>query len=216
MRDRVDLDRVRLAGTAASASRPRSTRGSASRRVISKKRSRCSESIETLKRATPASTSACGVALEQEAVRRDREVVDAAARASPARRGKSRRTSGSPPVSRTARDAHRGRTARRARSISSKRQDLGALEPRQALGGHAVLAAEVAAVGDRDAQVRDRPAVAVEELVVPHTPSLLAGVARPAGRGPWAHPRRAPARSVASKSVLGIGPTQGDVAPASR
>jgi hypothetical protein len=55
--DGVDLDRVRL-GEAASTSRPRSTRGSASRRVISKKRSRCSESIETLKRVTPARTSA--------------------------------------------------------------------------------------------------------------------------------------------------------------
>ncbi len=32
-------------------------------------------------------------------------------------------------------------------------EDLGALEPRQAVGGHAVLAAEVAAVGDGDAQI---------------------------------------------------------------
>ena len=38
-----------------------------------------------------------------------------------------------------------------------------AVEPGQALGRHAVLAAEVAAVGDRDAHVADRPAVPVDE-----------------------------------------------------
>ena len=42
-------------------------------------------------------------------------------------------------------------------------QDLVAVEPRQAVGRHAVLAAEVAAVGDRHAQVRDEAAVAVDE-----------------------------------------------------
>ena len=42
-------------------------------------------------------------------------------------------------------------------------QDLRAVEPGQAVGRHAVLAAEVAAVGDRDPQVRDQPAVAVHE-----------------------------------------------------
>ena len=42
-------------------------------------------------------------------------------------------------------------------------EDLVALEPGQAVGGHAVLAAEVAAVGDRDAQVGDAAAVPVEE-----------------------------------------------------
>ncbi len=45
-------------GCAASVCRPSRTRGRASRRVISKKRSRCSESIETLKRFTPAATRA--------------------------------------------------------------------------------------------------------------------------------------------------------------
>ena len=42
-------------------------------------------------------------------------------------------------------------------------EDRLALEPRQPLGRHAVLAAEVAAVGDRDAQVLDQPAVAVPQ-----------------------------------------------------
>ena len=45
--------------------------------------------------------------------------------------------------------------ARRGAAISSKLRISRALEPRQALGGHAVLAAEVAAVGDRDAQVAE-------------------------------------------------------------
>jgi hypothetical protein len=40
-----------------------------------------------------------------------------------------------------------------------------ALQPRQPLGRHAVLAAEVAAVGDRDAHVPDGAPVTVDELV---------------------------------------------------
>ena len=48
----------RSAGCAAAASRPASTRGSASRRVIAKKRSRWSESIETFMRVMPASARA--------------------------------------------------------------------------------------------------------------------------------------------------------------
>src|SRR6185437_13225543 len=43
-------------------------------------------------------------------------------------------------------------------------EDLRALEPRQALGGHAVLAAEVAAVGDRHPEVPDVAAMAVAQL----------------------------------------------------
>jgi hypothetical protein len=45
-------------------------------------------------------------------------------------------------------------------------QHLVALEPGQALGRHAVLAAKVATIGDRDAKVGDPPAVAVLELCV--------------------------------------------------
>ena len=105
-----------------------------------------------------------GVALEQEAVRRDREVLDARDRASiAASRGKSRRTSGSPPVRRTScTPISRQQRDDAARSPRSVRTAL-ALEPRQALGGHAVLAAEVAAVGDRDAHVADVAAVTVDE-----------------------------------------------------
>ena len=42
-------------------------------------------------------------------------------------------------------------------------EDLGAVEPGEAVGGHAVLAAEVATVRDGDPQVRDQPAVSVHE-----------------------------------------------------
>ena len=44
-----------------------------------------------------------------------------------------------------------------------EREDPVALQPRQPLRRHAVLAAEVAAVGDGDAHVADRPAVAVAQ-----------------------------------------------------
>jgi hypothetical protein len=47
-------------------------------------------------------------------------------------------------------------------------EDLVALEPGQPVGGHAVLAAEVAAVGDRHAQVGDLAAVAVDERLAGH------------------------------------------------
>jgi hypothetical protein len=42
-------------------------------------------------------------------------------------------------------------------------QHLGAIEPWEALGGHAVLAAEVAAIRDRHPEVADQPAMAIAE-----------------------------------------------------
>ena len=42
-------------------------------------------------------------------------------------------------------------------------QHLGAIEPGQALRRHAVLAAEVAAIGDRHAQIGNASAVAVNQ-----------------------------------------------------
>ena len=47
-------------------------------------------------------------------------------------------------------------------------QDLRALEPRQPVGGHAVLAAEVAAVGDRHPQIADQTAVSVAQWLERH------------------------------------------------
>ncbi len=64
-------------------------------------------------------------------------------------------------------DAHRRDQLDDPRDLL-ERQDLVALEPRQPLGGHAVLAAEVAAVGDRDAEIADRAAVAVVERLARH------------------------------------------------
>ena len=42
-----------------------------------------------------------------------------------------------------------------------EREDLIAAQPLHSLGRHAVATAEVAAIGDRDAKVGDRPAVGV-------------------------------------------------------
>jgi hypothetical protein len=68
-------------------------------------------------------------------------------------------------------------------------QQLRALEPRQPLGRHAVLAAEVAAVGDRDAEVRDAAAVAVVEGRAGHGLSLPRPLVH-SRRAGW-RPRRA-------------------------
>ena len=64
------------------------------------------------------------------------------------------------------RDAHRHEQAHEPLDLLEG-EDLGPVEPRQALGGHAVLAAEVAAVGDRDPQVADQAAVAVAQRLRP-------------------------------------------------
>ena len=64
-------------------------------------------------------------------------------------------------------DAHRGEEPDQPRDLLEA-QDLGALEPRQALGGHAVLAAEVAAVGDRHPQIPDQAAVAILKWLCTH------------------------------------------------
>ena len=75
-------------------------------------------------------------------------------------------------------------------------QDLGALEPRQPLGRHAVLAAEVAAVGDRYAQVPDLASVTVDERVALKRGALKRGalkrgaLKRGAGHDPEATLRR--------------------------
>ena len=84
-----------------------------------------------------------------------------------ASRGKSRRTSGSPPVRRTSRTPIAASSAHQPLDLLEA-QHLRALQPRQPLGGHAVLAAEVAAVGDRHAQVLDAPAVAVDQRLADH------------------------------------------------
>ena len=64
-------------------------------------------------------------------------------------------------------DAHVGEQADQTRDLLEG-QNFGAFEPGQPLGGHAVLAAEVAAVGDRHAQVADQTAVTVSEWLKRH------------------------------------------------
>ena len=58
--------------------------------------------------------------------------------------------------------AHRAEQAHQALDLLVAEQRI-AVEPRQAVGGHAVLAPEIATVRDRDANVPDRAAVSVDE-----------------------------------------------------
>ena len=101
---------------------------------------------------------------------------------------KSRRSRGSPPVRRTFFDAERDEDARETRDLLeaeqlvARQEDVVAAED---LLRHAVGAAEVAAVRDRDAQVVQRPPELVQHL---HAKSL----ARRLGLGHSS--RRAPAR----------------------
>ena len=113
----------------------------------------------------PGAHQLLGVAGQQEAVGGHREVVDAVDRGD--HLGEHREltadqglAAGEPDVA----DPHVGEQAHQARDLLEG-EDLGALEPGQALGGHAVLAAEVAAVGDRDSQISDFAPVAVAQLL---------------------------------------------------
>src|SRR6185503_14477984 len=65
-------------------------------------------------------------------------------------------------------DAHRDEQPHQALDLLEA-QDLLAVEPRQALGGHAVLAAEIASIRDGDAQIPDHATMAVPQwLRLPH------------------------------------------------
>ena len=126
---------------------------------------------------------------EEGRVRRQRDVeavVDAGERS--IRSSRSRRRSGSPPVIRSFRTPS-STNARATRSISSKVEELA---PRQEpvlaaedLLRHAVDAAEVAAVGDRDPQIAHGPAERV---------------GRRSSRRSVENPRGAPARALSSRS----------------
>ena len=153
----------RTSGKAAIASSPRITCASASRRVILKKASRASESTETLNRSTPRSHQGLGVALEQIAVGGDRDLAQASDGAQ--HRDQLRKL---PPDQRLparqpqVADAHRGEKPHQPLGLLEG-QDLGSIEPGKPVGGHAVLAAEVAPVDHRKAQIADQPAVSVDE-----------------------------------------------------
>ena len=156
-----------LTGPGRRRGRPPGRRGrpcSRSRRVISANRSGRRVSRETLTRSRPAAARAARRAGEADAVGGQRDVR---ARSERGRRddldSRPRRSSGSPPVKRTSRTP-------RSRTRDGDQPDelvvgqlLGSGHPGQALGGHAVGAAQVAAVGQRDPQVRGDPAEAVRQ-----------------------------------------------------
>ncbi len=108
--------------------------------------------------------------LEQVPVGREREVVDARDRPdrldqAPQLLADERLAAGEAHVV----DAHLAEDAHEPGDLLVGEQRV-ALEPRQALGRHAVLAAEVAAVGDRDAHVADGPAVPVDQRLARRAP----------------------------------------------
>ncbi len=80
--------------------------------------------------------------------------------------------SGSPPVSRIESMPKCSTATDAMRSISSKVKHLRSRQPLHALLGHAVGAAEVAAIGHRDPQVAVHPAVSVHELRRSSSPRL--------------------------------------------
>ena len=107
-----------------------------------------------------------GHARQQRAVRRQRDVVDAGQRGEARDQlvdaaAHERLAAGDAQLL----DAHAGERARQALDLLERQQLLAAQELEllaEDLLGHAVHAAEVAAVGDRDAQVANRPGELVE------------------------------------------------------
>ena len=129
-----------------------------------------------LTRSSPACAQLVGEQPERGAVGRDRQVGlapaagesawpgPAARPAWPTSTGRWARTVGSPPVRRMPSTSKRSTKIRASRSISSKVSSSLAGQPLHALRRHAVRAAEVAAVGDRDAQVADGAPERVDEV----------------------------------------------------
>ena len=160
LHDHVHLDRARPA--AAAASIPSSTRATGkSTSFIARKVASSSESRLTVTRSSPAARE------RRRLLRRAASRSWSASGRAPSiaaqqstRRSRSRRRSGSPPVRRIF-SRRGGERARQPRDLL-EREQLAALEERvvapEDLPRHAVDAAEVAAVGDRDPQIVQRPA----------------------------------------------------------
>ena len=150
---------------AAAASIPSSTRCTGkSTSFIARNVSSSSESRLTVTRSRPAAASAAAFG-----ARSDAFVVSVSSAPSGASRAISRstsfRTSGSPPVSRSLLTPRPTKTRATARDLLEREQLLAVEEAVVApedLLRHAVDAAEVAAVGDRDAEVAERSAEAVQ------------------------------------------------------
>ena len=143
------------------ASMPASTRGSSSNRASLTKRSRCSVSRLIVSRCRPARLRSCTAGASSTAlvvIARSRIAVLRASRST--RAGRSRRSSGSPPVSRTL------STPKCKKLIDEpidflELQDVFARQPEVVLLGHAVLTSQIAAIGHRQPQVGQRPLVGV-------------------------------------------------------
>ena len=101
------------------------------------------------------------------------------------RTGRWARTVGSPPVMRMLSNPNRSTQTRRHPGQLLVGEQLLAGQPLHALFRHAVLTAEVAAVGDRDAQVADGAVVGIDERGG-HAPHPTARGAEPARRRPRA------------------------------
>ena len=101
---------------------------------------------------------------QQDAVGRQRDIVESRQSRPAARRarGRSCRTSGSPPVSRSLLTPKPAAT-RTNRSISSNVRISTSRHETHVLGRHAVEAADIAAIGDADPQVRVHAAEAIDE-----------------------------------------------------
>ena len=159
--DHVDLDRRR--GRRRAPRRcPRARRPTGkSTSFIARNVASSSESSETVTRFRPASASVCAMRASSDAVRRQRDVADA-------RHGGEARdqlvdaAAHERLAARDAEllDAHAGERAREPLDLLERQQLLAAQELEllaEDLLGHAVDAAEVAAVGDRDAQIPHGP-----------------------------------------------------------
>ena len=143
---------------------PASTRARSPRRVMEAKRSRV-QGVEADVQAIDAGLAQrAGQLGQQVAVGGQRDVLDAGDRAQhahqlrPDRAARSARRRSAAPA-RTPRPTKQATSA----AISSKREDVGAVDVVDAVLGHAVGAAVVAAVGDRHAQVVHHPVLAVDQ-----------------------------------------------------
>ena len=154
---------------ACAASIPASTWSNAPQRVMARNFSASSVSSETLIRRTPAAAIASAYLASCEPL-----VVKVSSSSAPEARCRAseltsvmmpRRTSGSPPVRRSFRTPRATKAAHK-RSSSSRVKNLGLRQKRHVFR-HAIDAAEIAPVGDRDAQIGNDPAERVDEFRMP-------------------------------------------------
>ena len=128
------------------------------------KRSRRSESREMLTPPRPAPRRSSASSRKRGAVGRHRQVDVERAASLATSSGRWARTVGSPPVRRIAVDAEALDEHPGDPLDLLERQQLAARQPLHALLRHAVGAAEVAAIGDRDAQVTHGAAVGIDQI----------------------------------------------------